>query len=367
MERRAPRRRSIRSVRAASGIAVVFAGDLFFWHLAILGTTVANATFLATTAPIWVAFGAWLLALGADRHAHASRPRALPRRRRGACSDRATALRRSAAGRPYGLVTAVFFGSYVLAVRAARRRHGRRRSSLPVDRRHGGLPVRRSRSARTAAAAAIGERLAALVALALVSQVGGQGLVAIALGTLPATFSSLVIFIEAIAAAAFGWLILGEALGPVQVARRRADPLRHLGGAAAQRRRLRRGRSHERARAFLEHLFRTAVAAAHPAACLPAHLPRRRQRGRLIILAAGKAAGSMTEVAERHYLDAGCNCPQTHIDRPRGDAPRLCAADRAHPGDRSRASGAGPGRARCRRANAGARRCAPAPTISCWC
>ena len=38
-----------------------FTGDLFFWHLAILGTTVANATFLATTAPIWVALGAWLV------------------------------------------------------------------------------------------------------------------------------------------------------------------------------------------------------------------------------------------------------------------------------------------------------------------
>ena len=40
---------------------VFFTGDLFFWHLAILGTTVANATFLATTAPIWVALGAWLV------------------------------------------------------------------------------------------------------------------------------------------------------------------------------------------------------------------------------------------------------------------------------------------------------------------
>lgn len=39
---------------------VFFAIDLLFWHLAILSTTVANATFLATTAPIWVAFGAWL-------------------------------------------------------------------------------------------------------------------------------------------------------------------------------------------------------------------------------------------------------------------------------------------------------------------
>ena len=29
-------------------------------------------------------------------------------------------------------------------------------------------------------------------------------------GTLPATFSSLVIFLEAVATAAFGWIILGE-------------------------------------------------------------------------------------------------------------------------------------------------------------
>jgi hydroxypyruvate reductase len=54
-------------------------------------------------------------------------------------------------------------------------------------------------------------------------------------------------------------------------------------------------------RSFLESLFRTAVAAAHPATCLPAHLPPP-PSGRLILLAAGKAAGAMTEIAERHYL-----------------------------------------------------------------
>jgi drug/metabolite transporter (DMT)-like permease len=32
----------------------------------------------------------------------------------------------------------------------------------------------------------------------------------------PAVFSSLVIFLEAVAGAAFGWIILGEALTPVQ-------------------------------------------------------------------------------------------------------------------------------------------------------
>ncbi|HEY5167558.1 MAG TPA: glycerate kinase [Pseudolabrys sp.] len=55
-------------------------------------------------------------------------------------------------------------------------------------------------------------------------------------------------------------------------------------------------------RAFLADLFRTAVAAVHPASCLPPLLPQPPD-GRLILLAAGKAAGSMAEVAEAHYLD----------------------------------------------------------------
>ena len=58
------------------------------------------------------------------------------------------------------------------------------------------------------------------------------------------------------------------------------------------------------ARAFLEDLFATAVAAAHPSTCLPRYLPAPPRDGRLILLAAGKAAGSMIEVAEQHYLDA---------------------------------------------------------------
>jgi glycerate 2-kinase len=56
------------------------------------------------------------------------------------------------------------------------------------------------------------------------------------------------------------------------------------------------------ARELLESLFRTAVTAAHPSQCLPPNLPEPLPRGRLIVLAAGKAAGSMTEAAERHYL-----------------------------------------------------------------
>ncbi|HWV53272.1 glycerate kinase [Pseudorhodoplanes sp.] len=58
-------------------------------------------------------------------------------------------------------------------------------------------------------------------------------------------------------------------------------------------------------REFLERLFQTAIAAAHPRRCLPPLLPEAPANGRLILLAAGKAAGSMAEVAEAHYLDRG--------------------------------------------------------------
>jgi glycerate 2-kinase len=57
-------------------------------------------------------------------------------------------------------------------------------------------------------------------------------------------------------------------------------------------------------RALLETLFRAAVSAADPVRCLPALLPPM-PRGRLIVLAAGKAAGAMAEAAEAHYLARG--------------------------------------------------------------
>jgi hydroxypyruvate reductase len=56
-------------------------------------------------------------------------------------------------------------------------------------------------------------------------------------------------------------------------------------------------------RVLLEALFRDAVAAAHPSRCLPPNLPEPPTRGRLVVLAAGKAAGSMTQVAENRYAD----------------------------------------------------------------
>jgi len=115
-----------------------------------------------------------------------------------------------------GLITACFFGSYVIAV--ARVRDRMAASTLMLY-----------SSAVTAllllAATVIsGENLlpasasgwSVLVALAWVSQATGQGLIAYALGHLPASFSALAILIEPLTAAILGWAWLGEALSVLQ-------------------------------------------------------------------------------------------------------------------------------------------------------
>ena len=58
-----------------------------------------------------------------------------------------------------------------------------------------------------------------------------------------------------------------------------------------------------RQRDTLRRLFEAAVAAAHPSACVVPHLPAPPARGRLIVLAAGKAGASMAAAAERFYRE----------------------------------------------------------------
>ncbi len=202
--------------RSALIAGLLFAADLFFWHLAIVNTTVANATFLATIAPIWVALAAWMLAaetVGARSLAGLALclvgGAALLGQSYGFAPQRVW-------GDVLGIVTSVFFGTYMLAVRVARRRHGAGRLLF--------FTTAVTAPCLFVVAFLLEPRLlpqsmggwAALVALAVIAHVGGQGLATVALGTLPATFSSLVIFIEAIAAAVAGWVILGEALGVMQ-------------------------------------------------------------------------------------------------------------------------------------------------------
>jgi drug/metabolite transporter (DMT)-like permease len=195
---------------------VLFAGDILFWHWSITTTTVANATLFANLAPVIVTAGAWIYL----------RERVTPSFLAGmalAMSGGALLMQASAAlgaryvlGDTLGLVTACFFGSYVVAVARLRRR-------IPAS------TIMFYSSAVTcvlllAATLLSGESLlpatahgwVALFALAWISQAMGQGFIAYALGHLPASFSSLAILIEPLTAAVLGWVWLGEALGALQ-------------------------------------------------------------------------------------------------------------------------------------------------------
>ncbi len=62
----------------------------------------------------------------------------------------------------------------------------------------------------------------------------------------------------------------------------------------------------QKLRATARTVYDAAVARAHPAGCLLPHLPAAPGRGRLILLAAGKAAGSMTALATLPASGTGC-------------------------------------------------------------
>jgi drug/metabolite transporter (DMT)-like permease len=214
-----------------------FAGDLIFWHLAILHTSVANATLLATLAPVWVAAGSgFFIKEPVTRGTFAGLALCLL----GALLlflTSATVAAERLIGDLYGLITSGFFGAYFLAVRVARRRAG------------AGLMMFRSALVTAAllfVVAAMSEpRLlpaslagwAAVAALAIGAHSIGQGLLAVALGRLPAAFSALVIFLEAVAAAAAGWVLLVEPVLAVQA----AGALAILAGVWAARPRSPRG------------------------------------------------------------------------------------------------------------------------------
>lgn len=205
--------------RAVLLSGLFFAGDLFFWHLSILATTVANATFIATMAPVWVAFGAWVVFREKISQANFMGLALCLIGGAALIGQSYSFAPERLLGDGYALVTSVFFGLYMLAVSNARTRLKIGAGSLAF-----------MSAAVTCAVLFVVAMLLetnfmprslngwlTLLSLAIVSQVLGQGLLAVALGKLPATFSSLVIFLEAVGAAALGWLVLNEALGAVQL------------------------------------------------------------------------------------------------------------------------------------------------------
>ena len=201
----------------AAGFA--FAGDLAFWHWSIRFTSVANSTLLANLASLFVTAAMWLfwrerpsgtflVGLGA------------------ALAGVALLLRTSIAfsvtavwGNALGVITAIFYAGYILAVKELRDGGARTLELMAFTTTVTALlllPVALVSDEAFLPQSARG--WLTLIALAWISHCAGQGLIAYSLAHLPAAFSSVSLLFQPVMAALFGWLVLGEALAPLQIA-----------------------------------------------------------------------------------------------------------------------------------------------------
>lgn len=209
-----------------------FACDLAAWHKSFEFTTLANATLLANLAFILVAAAGyfwlrerlgWTFAAGAAA----------------AFSGAGVLLgvdlqvgRDPLIGDALGLLTACFYAVYLLTVKVLRRDFSTARimawsSSVSAV---GLLGI----------AYAAGEQIVprtpeawlAVVALALVSHVAGQGLIAYAMAHLAASFATVSLLLQPVVTAAVSWVLFAQALSPLQI----GGALLLLGGLAVARR-----------------------------------------------------------------------------------------------------------------------------------
>jgi drug/metabolite transporter (DMT)-like permease len=200
----------------AAGFA--FAGDLGFWHTSIKLTSVANSTLLANLASIFVTLAAWIfLRERPTRSFLAGLAAALF----GVTLLVHTSLEFSPtgfAGDALGVVTAMFYAGYILAVKGLRDRGEATLQLMAVTTTITALflfPVALASGEQMLPNTAFGWWV--LIGLALISHAGGQGLIAYALAHLPAAFSSVSLLFQPVMAALFAWVLLGEPLVPLQV------------------------------------------------------------------------------------------------------------------------------------------------------
>ena len=196
-----------------------FAGDLAVWHWSIVLTSVANAVLLANVAPIFVTLAAWLLWRKKPTMMFlAGLAAALSGVVLMVGGDFSDTSGRALLGDMLGVVTAMFYAAYQLTVTKLR----------------GSVSTARIMAVSGVVTAAFLLPIASLsgevffpvtamgwtkvFALALISQVAGQSLIAYAMAHLPSTLSSVGLLLQPVMASLIAWILLGETLGAVAIA-----------------------------------------------------------------------------------------------------------------------------------------------------
>jgi drug/metabolite transporter (DMT)-like permease len=215
-----------RPVGHAAWLGMVLAGlffacDLGTWHVSIAWTSVANATLEANLAPIFVTLGAWLL--------WRQKPRvmfivALAITIGGAVlliGPNFNAGGRALQGDLLGTLAGAFYAGYMLSIKSVA----------------GRIPTARIMAISTTVSALLLAPYAAFTAdhflpqaasgwtgwlvlagLALIPHIAGQSLIAFGFAHLPASLSSVSLLLQAVLAALYAWVLLGEAMQPLQMA-----------------------------------------------------------------------------------------------------------------------------------------------------
>jgi drug/metabolite transporter (DMT)-like permease len=199
----------------AAGAGAFFAADLIAWHLGIVRTTTANATLFANTTAFMLA--GFALVVRRERPA-ATTLQALLLAAVGALLLFGTSAQVSPqhlAGDLLSLLAAALYTGYLLTIM-------RLRGSLSTST---VLAMSTLASVILLLPAALLEPAPfwpndwrPVLALALSSQLVGQGLMVFASGRLPAFIVGLGLLVQPLVSAAAGWLFFGEALGPVELA-----------------------------------------------------------------------------------------------------------------------------------------------------
>jgi drug/metabolite transporter (DMT)-like permease len=202
------------------GAGVLFGIELNLWAFALMQTTIVNATLLTNMTPVFAAAFGWFvfkerLGLGAFAGGAIALTGAVTLALARAQSGVGPAGGVGWIGDALALTAAVGYAGYLLIVRALGDR-------VNV----GAVMLWGSLSAAVftfGLCLFTGEALlpetwrgwAILVALGVVTQAAGQGLIAYGVGRLPIVVSTVLLWMQPVAAAALSWMIFDEALGPM--------------------------------------------------------------------------------------------------------------------------------------------------------
>lgn len=195
---------------------LLFAGDLACLHWSIELTVAANSILFLNAQPIYVVLGAWLLF--GERTSRAFLP------------GFAVALggvvmlvwHNLGTGRllgdGLGILAGICYAGYILAASRLRARHSSAVVNAWTCLVATPLLLGAALLAGNAVEPADVEGWLLMIGLGVICQACGQGLIVWGLAHLPASFSSLTLLVAPVAAALFAFALLGESLGPLQLA-----------------------------------------------------------------------------------------------------------------------------------------------------